>query len=760
MTPPLKAALNGASSTADHSERSSLLGPSRSSSPPRNSQHRLNFHSLDQALDSDYENGGAGLRHAQSYGSISPASRQEQAFASLPARLSRAKSIDRKRERKLAKQTKWQSMSTRARYYVPVLDWLPRYTLRQFGGDVTAALTLTSLLVPQSMSYSTALVHTDPVYGLFAASIPAMLYSVLGTCRQLSVGPEAALSLITGEMIARFVEEEEHAHGEKLTGGDRMRMVVLLTTMVTFQSGLVTFLLGFFRLGFLDAVLSRALLRGFMTAVGLVIFATQAVSILGIERGLAQHYGASSSFLQKVYYLLTHFSNAHRLTLTISLVALGVLVGMRYLKRTFAGRRQFRFLKFIPEVLVVVLVSTLLSHLFNWHAHGLSTLGRVSPGSVKFRIPFLHWRDLFVDPANPADAARKGSYIVSKYSGKTFGTGVVVAVLGFLDSIVAAKDQASKHDYPVSPNRELCALGFANLFTSFCTGSLQGYGSITRSRLAAATGATTQMASLLTGLAVLTTTYTLLGYLASLPTCILAVVVCVVVFSILEEAPHDVKFFWKMQAWVDGGLMLLTFFLSLLVSVEVGIIVSISLSMILCIKQSTAVRINLLARIPGTTIYEPLSSSAFDEDEDDLDPEEVPGVLIARIRDVALTFANTGALKERLRRLERYGARRAHPADEPSRAEASVVVFQLGDVQEVDASAAQILGEVVESYVARDAVIYFTNCQPAVLATLKQAGVIEASGGDHHVQPSVQLALQELHENMAEAAGPAAADSV
>lgn len=128
---------------------------------------------------------------------------------------------------------------------------------------------------------------------------------------------------------------------------------------------------------------------------------------------------------------------------------------------------------------------------------------------------------------------------------------------------------ASKHDYPVSPNRELCALGFANLANSFCTGSLQGYGSITRSRLAAATGATTQMASLLTGTFILLVTYFLLGWLVDLPKCILAVIVCVVVFSILEEAPEDVRFFWKMRAWVDGGLMLLTFVLSLFVSVEV-----------------------------------------------------------------------------------------------------------------------------------------------------------------------------------------------
>lgn len=129
--------------------------------------------------------------------------------------------------------------------------------------------------------------------------------------------------------------------------------------------------------------------------------------------------------------------------------------------------------------------------------------------------------------------------------------------------------QASKYDYPISPNRELCALGFANLCNSLCSGSLMGYGSITRSRLAATTGATTQMASLLTGTFVMLVTYFLLHFLSPLPKCILATIVCVVVFSILEEAPEDVMFFWKMGAWTDGALMLLTFFLSLFVSVEV-----------------------------------------------------------------------------------------------------------------------------------------------------------------------------------------------
>lgn len=165
------------------------------------------------------------------------------------------------------------------------------------------------------------------------------------------------------------------------------------------------------------------------------------------------------------------------------------------------------------------------------------------------------------------------------------------------------------------------------------------------------------MASLMTGSFVLLVTFFLLGYLAALPKCILAVIILVVVFSILEEAPHDVKvispvscakgctaadctphmpqFFFKMQAWVDCGLMALTFLLSLFVSVEVGIVVSIALSMVLCIKQATITRMKILGRVPGTSFYEPLD----DDDDDGLySTEEVPGVLIVTLRDASLNF--------------------------------------------------------------------------------------------------------------------------
>ncbi|GAA5981339.1 hypothetical protein JCM10908_004074 [Rhodotorula pacifica] len=721
---------------ATSSERSPLLNPSQ-----RAQAQQRKARSMPVIGSSPQEGGGRSASGASTpkgsgggRGSGTPHSRQEVAFASLPARLLRAADMAQKLEQAESDKTRWKSLSVKARYYIPVLQWLPQYSLKKFAGDVIAALTMTSVIAPQAMSYATSLVHANPVSGLFGASVPAMIYSVLGTCRQLSVGPEAALSLLTGETVAKFLEEEEHAHG-KMSEGDKAKFIAGIVTLITFQSGLVTFLLGFFRLGFLDAVLSRALLRGFMTAVAFTIFAAQLVPILGLEAGLAAQYGASSTFEQKVGYLFRHIGDAHRLTLLISVTALVVLVSMRVLKKVVASKRgAWRACKYIPQVLLVVVVSTVCSHIFRWNHAGVAVLGRVSAGSVKVQLPAWGWGE------------------GRKYATKTLGTSTLIAVLGFLDSIVAAKDMASKYDYPISPNRELCALGFANLCNSLCSGSLMGYGSITRSRLAASTGATTQMASLLTGTFVMLVTYFLLRFLSPLPKCILATIVCVVVFSILEEAPEDVMFFWKMGAWTDGALMLLTFFLSLFVSVEVGITVSVALSMVLCIKHSTAMRIKILGRVPGTASFEPLDEDETDDGLFAALGEEVPGVLIVRIRDVALTFANTGPMKERLRRLERYGHGRHHPAEEPRRAEASVVIFDLGDVNEVDASALVILLELVEAYSLRSVIVYWTQCHQKVLSRLREAGVIEKSGGDHYVQPTVAAALVELQETMESAA--------
>jgi MFS superfamily sulfate permease-like transporter len=161
--------------------------------------------------------------------------------------------------------TRASKIRDRISYYVPIISWLPSYRPReQFRGDFLAGLTLAFLLIPQSISYATSLAHLSPLSGLFSASVPAFFYAIFGSSRHLNVAPEAALSLLIGQTIRSSVpagDDEDQIFEDSVT----------ITTVIMFQAGLFAFLLGFFRLGFIDVVLSRALLRGFVTAIALII---------------------------------------------------------------------------------------------------------------------------------------------------------------------------------------------------------------------------------------------------------------------------------------------------------------------------------------------------------------------------------------------------------------------------------------------------------------------------------------------------------
>ncbi|GAA96942.1 uncharacterized protein L969DRAFT_19815 [Mixia osmundae IAM 14324] len=642
---------------------------------------------------------GDDLEGGQRYGS---------SFIANDSTVQPAAAISREQRRAIRKEN-WQQMrktvKKRSKYYVPILEWLPNYDISTFTGDFLAGLTMTFLLVPQSMSYASSLARIDPVHGLFGACIPSFIYALLGTCRQLSVGPEAALCLLIGQAIQSVWADLP----DSVPQHEKDKIAVSIASLITFQSGLITFLLGFLRLGFMDAVLSRALLRGFVTAIAFVIFIAQLIPMLGLETLAETTKASKGNTIEKAIFLVRHVWSLHRLTTIISAVALALLIGARVAKKKLVAKR--RWVQYFPEVLSVVILATILTSVFHWDKQGLKILGHVTAGKVKLHFPMHHTSDYFFD---------------------TLGIASTIAIVGYVDSIVAAKGQAARFNYSVSPNRELVALGGANLGASLITGTLPGFGSITRSRVNANAGARTPMASLITSACILLTTLFLLRFLHFLPKCILASVVCLVVYSILQETPEDVHFFLKMQAWNDLALMTITFILTLF-NVQTGIIVSIALSLIMVVQKGSNMNIRILGRVAGTSNWDLL-------DPDDPEMDETPGTLIVRIRE-NLTFANAGALKERLRRLEIYGHRRHHPSDAPYRGEAKILVFHWADVDNrMDASAIQVLLETVETYTRRGVAVYFCHVGTLQLHQLAQGGIYKLLGHSNF-QPNVAACL-------------------
>jgi MFS superfamily sulfate permease-like transporter len=152
-----------------------------------------------------------------------------------------------------------------------------QYKWRYFKGDLVAAISMASFYIPMSLSYASNLAHLPPIHGLYAFAINPLIYGVLGSCPQMVVGPEAPGSLLTGEVVRDNIKKGKSGDEDGILNAE-------IAGMVTCMAGTFIFIAGLFRLGFLDNVLSRPFLRGFISAIGVVIFVDQLIPEMGLAR--------------------------------------------------------------------------------------------------------------------------------------------------------------------------------------------------------------------------------------------------------------------------------------------------------------------------------------------------------------------------------------------------------------------------------------------------------------------------------------------
>ncbi|KAL0264779.1 hypothetical protein SLS55_000731 [Diplodia seriata] len=603
-------------------------------------------------------------------------------------------------------------------YYVPIFNWIPQYKLRYLRGDFVAAVTMASFYIPMSLSYASNLGHIPPVNGLYSFFINPLIYAVLGTAPMMVVGPEAPGSLLTGEVVRENIRRGA-------SGDDDAQLNAEIAGITTSIAGLVILLGGLFRLGFLDNVLSRPFLRGFISAIGVVIFIDQLIPQMGIARLADGPHGVQhGSAVEKLIFIIRHAGQSHSLTCAVSFGAFFTIMFFRELKKRLQPR--YPGVAFIPDRFVVVVLSVILTWRYRWDEHGLAILGDVNTaGGHLFKVHF------------PFDFSHL------KYASSAFETAFTIALLGFFESSVAAKSLPPAKDglqtVNTSTNRELVALGVANV-TGGLFMALPAFGGYGRSKVNASTGGRTPMSSIFLSLITLMCLLFLLPYFYYLPKGVLSAMVGVVAFSLVEEAPHDIHFFLKIRGWSELSLMLIIFFVTIFWDLKKGIAVGIGLSLLRVIKHSTRPRIQILGRVPGTT-------ERFENAE--MDPgrlEFVEGCLIVKIPE-PLTFANTGSLRNRLKRLEEHGTNAAHPALPRVRREEHNrnVIFDVHGVTSLDGAGAQVLLEIVQNYVDRGVRVFFCRVRregSEVWRLFEQSGIVETAGGLRHFVSSVDQALR------------------
>lgn len=601
-------------------------------------------------------------------------------------------------------------------YYVPILNWAPQYKWRYFKGDFIAALTMASFYIPMALSYASNLAHVPPVHGLYSFAINPLIYGILGSCPLMIVGPEAPGSLLTGEVVRENIK--------KGTSGDEDgRLNAEIAGIVTCLAGAFIFIAGLFRLGFLDNVLSRPFLRGFISAIGIVIFIDQLIPMLGLAK-IAADQVSHGSCLDKMFFLVRNVGKAHGLTSALSFTAFAIIMFFREFKKRLQSR--YPSVAYIPDRFVVVLLSAIIVGAFRLDQRGVAILGQVNSSGAVFSVHF------------PFETSHL------KYASDAINTALIIALLGFFESSVAAKslgsgDAKAGVQMPLSANRELIALGTANM-TGGLFMALPAFGGYGRSKVNASTGGLTPMSNILLSLITILCTFFMLPYFYYLPKGVLCAMVSVVAYSLVEEAPHDIKFFWRIRGWSELLLMGIIFFITIVWDLKRGIGVGIGLSILRLIRHSTRPRIQILGRVPGTT--DRFANAELDPDN----IEFIEGCLIVKIPE-PLTFANTGNLKNRLKRLEDHGTNAAHPALPRVRREEhnKNIIFDVHGVTSLDGAGAQVLYEIVESYVKRDVKVFFCRVpheKSTVWGLFETSGIVDMCGGKRHFVKSVEQALR------------------
>lgn len=224
---------------------------------------------------------------------------------------------------------------------------------------------------------------------------------------------------------------------------------------------------------------------------------------------------------------------------------------------------------------------------------------------------------------------------------------------------------------------------------------------------------------------------------------VLSALISVVAWSLIEECPHDITFFLRLRAWPELALMAIILLSTIFFSLTLGMAIGVGLSLLQVIRNATRPRIQILGRIPGTNRFE--NAEFFTDSPDRL--EFIEGCLIVKIPE-PLTFANTGELKSRLRRLERYGTNEVHPALPRLRQEDSNknIIFDVHGVTSMDGSGTQVLEEIVRGYRERGVRVFFSRVpggkDSEVWKMMKRSGIVDLVGGEGHFVSDVGEALK------------------
>jgi len=429
----------------------------------------------------------------------------------------------------------------------PILNWILKYKPEYFKDDLLAGITVAILLIPQGMAYA-LIAGLPPVYGLYAALTPQIVYTIMGTSRQLAVGPVAIDSLLVAAGLGTL----------SIVGtADYIQMAILLSLMV----GIIHLILGIFKMGFFVSFLSKPVISGFTSGAALIISLSQVKYLTGIP--IAQN----NKLQDFIFLILKSEIPIHVTTLILGLSCIFFLLFIKKLNKK------------IPSALVVVFFSTLWVYYYDKNLEGVAIIGEIPQGLPSIKFPKLDW-------------------LVIK---NLFPIAVTISIVAFTEAISISKGLAEKNKlYKLNPNQELLALGSANIIGSF----FQSYpttGGFSRTAVNSQAKAKTGVASLICALLIALTLSFFTDLFFYVPKTVLAAIIISAVLRLID-IKYAIRLYKSRKD--EFAVLVLTFILTLFVGIIQGIFFGIILSLLLLVYRASKPHFAFLGRIGNTNYFQ------------------------------------------------------------------------------------------------------------------------------------------------------------
>ncbi|WP_108245398.1 SulP family inorganic anion transporter [Muricauda brasiliensis] len=475
--------------------------------------------------------------------------------------------------------------------FFPFLSWIATYNKSLLQKDLISGITVGIMLIPQGMAYA-MIAGMPPIYGLYAALVPQLVYALMGTSRQLAVGPVAMDSLLVAAGVGalNLINEEDY-----------ISTVLFLTLLI----GGLQLLMGIFKMGFFVNFLSKPVISGFTSAAALLIGFGQLNHILGT------HFAQSGRIHELLANIIRSLPYIHWPTFFMGLGSILFIVLLN------------RFNKKLPVPLFLVVLGILAVVIFKLNTAGVHIVGNIPKGLPGFQAPEFQWDKM----------------------GQLMPIAITVALFGFMESVSIAKTVEERHpEYELDANQELRALGIANMLGSFFQ-SFSVSGSFSRTAVNDKAGAKTGMSLIFSTLIIAGVLLFLTPLFYNLPAVVLGAIIIVSVAGLV-----DLKYPWILWKNRKDEFLLLvaTFLMTLLIGLMEGILFGVLLSLMLLVYRISKPHMAVLGRIKDTSYFKNIDRFSGDV-------EVEADKLVLRF-DAQLYFGNKDYFKKQLyRQIEKKG---------------------------------------------------------------------------------------------------------